>query len=304
MNVQIYSTVSAIKVLFWNIGDKLSDSKITVLKQAIKRHQPDVLTIAEGTPSRKACHTLVGNIEGEGYKTYYSPLHADQKEFELEFGYFDLGLKIFVKDVAGRSYDTFNFELLRRKGRILVLRFYWDFKAANLLFIHNKAIDAKETTIHKQGKFLDDLAQLVNKSIKPAVAASAGATTEGRVFILGDFNMQPWASLLRFEEGLMTSFFENRNLKDRLDEGLFFFNPLVKLIQSTAHKNLLGTYYTDTNGWALLDYALYPTENSKVYFDVLTDLGDGTILLNPDETLRKGFLNYGFDHLPILATIE
>ncbi len=296
--------MSAIKVLFWNIGDKLPDSKIALLKQAITLHQPDVLAIAEGTPSRKACKTLVKNIEGEGYKTYYSPLHADQEEFGLKFGYVDLGLKIFVKNVVGYTYDTFNFELLRREGRILVLRFYWNFKTANLLFIHSKAKDAKENTPYRQNNFLLELTELVNYAIKPAVTASAGATAEARVFIMGDFNLQPWESLLRFEEGLMTSFFENRNFKDRMEKGLYFFNPLVKLIQSTPHKNLLGTYYSKHSGWALFDYVLYPTENSKVSFDVITGLDGSTFLLNPDEKLRKDFLNYGFDHLPILATIE
>ena len=104
---------------------------------------------------------------------------------------------------------------------------------------------------------------------------------------------------------MQSSFITKHNkIKIRKEDADVFYNPSVEYIISDDNPNLGGTYYTQTHGWAILDYTLYKTEDGKTEYNVITEFKDGSKLLNEDISIKKDFLNFGIDHLPILVTAE
>jgi hypothetical protein len=292
-------------VAFWNIGKALPPEKEQLLEQAIKSLHPEIFTIAEGTRGKLHCQKVTAIFDRLGYDAYYTPLFSDQEDLDLKYPYNSNGLKVFVKRDAGFTFEKFDFEDQKEQGRIITLKVYWKFKAAVIVFIHNLSKGGGRLSTINQNLYIKSLSDMIQYAIKPTIEDPLASTAKDRIFIMGDFNLEPWDELLRNEKLLMSSYFKNRNLLDlRKDDRLYFFNPLVELMHTTTNPNLLGTFFGNTSGWALFDYILYPTVNATVKFDIITELGPGHKLLNDNLDIVKDFLDHELDHLPIKATIE
>jgi hypothetical protein len=292
-------------IAFWNIGKALSVEKEQLLEQAITSLQPEIFTIAEGTHSKNNCEKVITIFNRLGYDAYYTPIFNNRTDLSLGYGYKGNGLKVFAKRKAGFTFDSFAFEHQKEKGRIITMKVRWDFKVAVIIFIHNQSKKGRRTHTIDQILFIKSLSDMIKYAIKPTVKDPLAATEKDRVFVVGDFNLEPWEEPLRNQRLLMTSYFKNRNLLDRRkDDNLYFFNPLVELMHTTANPNLLGTFFSSSSGWALFDYILYPTANAKVKFDVITEFGPIYKFLDDSPDLLDNFLHYELDHLPIIATID
>jgi hypothetical protein len=293
-----------LKIAFWNIGKFLSLGKEQLLEKAVSSLNPDIFGIAEGTHSIDNCNKMTAVFNKLGYLEYYTPLFVKRIELNLEYPYDRNGLKIFVKKGAAFTFEDFGFEDQKEQGRIIRIKVRWDYKVAVIIFFHNLSKGGSDDWTLDQTTYIRSLADMIRYGVKPSVEDPDVPTAKDRIFILGDFNLEPWEQPLRHPDYLLTSFFRSHNLVDqRKNDNLYFFNPLVELIHSTTKPNLLGTYLNGGTK-ALFDYILYPTGNANVKFDVITDFGPGYALLDSDVTLVKDFLLHELDHLPIFATIE
>ncbi len=282
-----------IKTIFWNIGKELTDVKVQLLNVAISTISPDIFCIAEGSYSRDDCQKLVDTFSAKGYETFYSPLFPKPEEIKTSYVIRRYGLKIFVKDKAIIK-NPFVYTDLREHGRIMLLRVFFKFRQITFIFLHNSS---------KQGETDDTLDQQDNiKAIYEMIKVGKTVEEKERIIIIGDFNLDPWARLLKHETHLNTSFFQNKNsILQRFDEKCFY-NPIVDLLSKSTIVNLCGTHY-GSKGWGVFDFMLYDTRDFQLAFDILTKFQDGTELLNVDANLKSGFLNHGLDHLPIMTTI-
>jgi hypothetical protein len=276
-----------------------------LLEKAITSLKPQIFTIAEGSHSIKNCEKVINVFNRLGYDAYYTPIFNKRTDLGLGYGYKGNGLKVFAKRNAGFTFDTFGFEHQKEQGRIITMKVRWSYKVAVIIFIHNQSKKGGRIPTTDQILFINSLSDMIQYAIKPAVKDSLIATEKDRVFVVGDFNLEPWEEPLRNQKLLMTSYFKNRNLLDRRkDDYLYFFNPLVELMHTTANPNLLGTFFGSSSGWALFDYILYPTANATVKFDVITEFGPGHKLLDDKLDIVDNFLHYELDHLPIMAAID
>jgi|GEM_PF-2139125 hypothetical protein len=292
-------------IAFWNIGKALPPEKEQLLEKAIAFLNPEIFTIAEGTHSRENCQKVTDVFNRSGYDAYYTPIFNNRKDLNLGYRYKGTGLKVFVKRGTGFTFDTFGFEDQKEQGRIITMKVRWNYKVAVIIFIHNQSKKGGRIATTEQILFINSLSDMIQYAIKPTVKESLTDTAKDRVFIMGDFNLEPWDEPLRNQKLLMTSYFKNRNLLDRRkDDNLYFFNPLVELMHTTTNPNLLGTFFGSSSGWALFDYILYPTANATVKFNVITEFGPGHKLLDDNLELVDDFLHYELDHLPIMAAID
>lgn len=284
-----------IKAVFWNIGKKLTDKKLDLLKEAITSYSPEIFCIAEGSNSKKDCQKLVDTFKNKNYKTFYSPLFPTPPNLKLSYVSKRLGLKIFIKDSIVIK-NPFAYEDQRRNGRIVMLRVFLNYKLITFIFLHNKS---------KKGETHETLAQTTNiKAIYEMINVGKAVKDKERIIILGDFNLNPWDRLLDDKEYLKTSYFQNRNLILKRGKEKYFYNPLVDLLSLSKTVNLGGTYYSNNSEWGLFDFVLYDTSDMEIQFDILTELKGGSKLLNPSNKLKKSFINYDLDHLPIAITIN
>lgn len=301
----ILKGIDKIQLLFWNLGDKLTPEKETLIDEAITKIEPDIFCISEGTPSKINCQTIIDIFQKKGYHCYYSPLHYINNSLEKPYDYNDLGLKIFVKN-ENILKGKFEFELQREEGRIVILKTFINFRPTTFILLHCKSLAGSDHSTKEQHVYYVRLKDMldIGKVTKNKSNAEIMGDSE-RLIIAGDFNIQPWESVLNSKSYLQSSFITKHNkIKIRKEDADVFYNPSVEYIISDDNPNLGGTYYTQTHGWAILDYTLYKTEDGKTEYNVITEFKDGSKLLNEDISIKKDFLNFGIDHLPILVTAE
>ena len=86
------------KILFWNIGQKLTNNKLDLIKNIIVADNPDIICIAEGSHSKVNCKKLDNYFNLNNFTCYYSPLFYENQTLLLDYKYERLGLKIYLKD--------------------------------------------------------------------------------------------------------------------------------------------------------------------------------------------------------------
>ena len=284
------------KAVFWNIGEKLDKVKLDLLSEAIIAETPDIFCIAEGSKSKAKCNEIIDVFAKNSYSCYYSPLFSTDKKLKLGYRFQKLGLKVFIRNYT-ITKGPFSFAEQREKGRIIVLKVFFDSEPITFIFLHNKS---KAGAIDETLDQIDFVANL-----KAMISVGKIADEKDRVIIIGDFNLEPWDRVLKHKKFLSTSFFQNHNTTKQRNSKTdkHFFNPVVELMTKSATVNLGGTYYSDNIGWALLDYALYDTNDGQISYDIITEFKNGSKLLNSDTKIKKAFLNHGLDHLPIVTKI-
>jgi len=292
--------IDKIKILFWNLGETLTDEKEQLVKEAIDKISPDIFCISEGTSSKKNCITITNIFDNKGYNSYYTPLHPDKP-----YSYNDLGLKIFIKkEVVLKT--KFEFELQREEGRIVILKTYINFRPTTIIFLHCKSLAGSDHSTKEQHIYFVRLKDMLDLGGVIRNQASEEIMGENeRLIIIGDFNIQPYESVLNSKDYLQTTFLSKHNeIRNRKKNADVFFNPSVEYVINKNIPNLGGTFYSNKHGWAILDYLLYKTSDGSTGYDIITKFNDGSNLLNEELDREKDFLNYKIDHLPILVTIE
>lgn len=291
------------KALFWNIGADLSKRKIQLISEAIKDQQPDIFCLAEGSSSREKCRQIIDVFTANKFACYYSPLFVEKEELKLDYGYNGYGLKVFIRSEAVLE-APFSFSDQRESGRIIVLKVYQDFKLITFIFLHNRSQVGDPTLDPLPFIFrIKDMIEVGKITEGPAKVEGLGDSN--RVIIIGDFNLEPWDGPLRHKNFLSTSFFPNQYAMNKRHKNgsKHYFNPIVEKIFSSKVPNLGGTFYSESNGWALFDFILYDTEGESIFYDIITKFDGGSQLLNEDMNIKKAFLNDGLDHLPIVVDI-
>lgn len=292
------------KALFWNIGKKLTDKKKELISEALATELPDIFCIAEGTTSAEKCQTIVDLLGEHDYTCYYSPLFVRDPALKLDYDYKPQGLKIFYrKDKIVVTPFTFSYQ--REMGRIIVLKATESYKETTYIFLHNLSKSGNAEVTYNQSDFISNLRGMI--SIGKITSDTEKVDNMGeRVVIMGDFNLEPWDSILKLKRFLTTSFFQMHNAihQRKRDDEKYFFNPSVELILNSDVANLGGTFYSDTSGWALYDFVLFDTKDVKATYKILTEFKDGHKLLNYDNTIVNSFLNHELDHLPIVVEID
>jgi len=297
--------IEKIQLLFWNLGDKLTTDKEKLIVEAIDKIAPDIFCISEGTPSIKNCETIISIFESKGYFSYYTPLYYVINGLEKPYDYNDLGLKIFVKNEEILK-AKFEFSLQREEGRIVILKTYINFRPTTYILLHSKSLGGSDHSTKEQHIYFVRLKDMLDLGkVTKNKSASDIMGSDERLIIVGDFNIQPWESVLNSKSYLQTSFIKKHNeIKTRKKKADVYFNPSVEYIISNEKPNLGGTFYSEAHGWAILDYPLYKTDDGKTEYEIVTNFKDGSILLNEELEKEKDFLNYEIDHLPILITAE
>jgi len=297
------------KVLFWNIGEPLSNRKLELIKKAISGEHPDIFCIAEGSPKKKDCENLVNFFAENGYYCYYSPLFCQRTDLKLSYTtYNEYGLKIFVQEKR-LIKEEFSFPYERMNGRIVVVKTYIKFIPTTFIFLHCKSKGGSRKSTEDQHAYLMKLRDMIDKNVGKITDNTVDPENMGkkeRVIIIGDFNIEPWESAFNNKHYLITSFYRNHNLmkQRKKQSNSIFFNPSAEFIFKTDIENLGGTYYTDNNEWALFDFILFDTKDGEVKYNIITEFDDNSELLNKDKNIKKSFLNDGLDHLPIVAEIN
>ena len=290
------------KALFLNIGSELTIKKMLLLEEAIKHEKPDIFCIAEGyscclrVPGRLTCSAIEYLFSSKGYEPYYLPTYSYNAALGLGYRFNKFGLKVFVRN----SYiprATFTGAEQREEGRYIILRTEVNDKLTTFIFLHGKAKEGNANQGDDQYNHMVRLNDMIN--FGEVIDASE------RVIIMGDFNLEPWDSILSGKRIFNTTFFHNRNLvyHRRTGNDRIFYNPILEFVVKSTTTNLGGTFYNDRTGWALFDTILYDTSQGAVRFDVLTQLAKSH-LLNTSPSIHQSFLNDNLDHLPILAEIK
>jgi hypothetical protein len=297
--------IEKISLLCWNIGDPLTDEKKGLLGEAIKKISPDIFCVSEGTPSIKSCEEMIDFFENNSYHCYYSPLHYVKNKLDKPYDYNDLALKIFVKD-KNILKKNFDFTLEREEGRIVILKTFVKYRPTTFFLLHCKSIRGCDHSTKEQHVYIFRIRDIINLGKVTENKTNKEELGENeRLIIAGDFNLQPYESVLNSSSFLQTSFLTKHNvMKLRKNKDDIFFNPSLEYVISNQVKNLGGTFYSEKHGWAILDYALYKTDDGKTNYDIISQFENGSKLLNEDEALKNNFLNFGIDHLPILITAE
>lgn len=284
-----------IKALFWNIGSDLTDKKLELLSEAISFVKPNIFCIAEGSNSKADCKRIEDVFSANGYNTFYSPLFSDQTELKPSYSYFGWGLKIFIsKSTIVKT--PFSFADQREKGRIVLVKAFFNYQEIAFIFLHNKS---------KEGETHETLDQTDNiRAIYEMVSVGKTIPKDDRIIIMGDFNLFPWDRLLEHKKYLNTSYFQNRSSILQRHEEKCYYNPIVDYLSKSTTPNLAGTFHSNSSGWALFDFILYDKKDKgEPLFDIVTKLKE-TELLNPATDIKRSFFNHGIDHLPIITTIS
>lgn len=295
------------RILFWNIGDTLTSRKQHLLQVAIDKERPDIFCIAEGTSRMDDCNTLIELFARANYWCYYSPLFSQKTELNLDYRAYDpFGLKVFISNEL-KLKEQFEFSLQRMGGRIILVKTYLDFIPITLILVHIISKKGSRNSTQEQHYYIGKLRDIIDNETGKITDNNVDPENLGikeRILIFGDFNIEPWETVLNDKLYLMTNFFKKRDkIKRRGEAENIFFNPAVELILSNGHENLAGTYYTERNGWAVFDYLLYNTISGDVNYRIISEFDAQHVLLNPDITIKKSFLNDGIDHLPVIAEI-
>ncbi len=281
------------KILFWNIGDEIETTKFDVVKKVIASNTPDIVCIAEGSYSRNDCRNLNSFFDSINYFCYYSPLFADDISYKLDYKFgTGLGLKLYIKDKTSLVED-FHYGMQREEGRIISMIVRKNEKNYALVFLHNHSKKGDREINHRQTSFITRLSDMI-KFWYPKEKYQT-------LMILGDFNLEPWDTVLR-EKKLINNFFLRKhwNLAKRNgDSKNNYFNPILENIILEQNENLGGTFFKNEYGWALLDYVLINGEVDNIGFSIITDE-----LLEPDVSLKTDYIKNKFDHLPILTEIK
>jgi exonuclease III len=281
------------KVLFWNIGERLTD-KSDMLFNLINEIKPDIFCIAEGSYSMEECMEIESIAKRLKLTCYYSPLFA--KKMDLGYDYVRNGLKVFYNQTIA-LVDNFEFEHQRESGRIIKMTIILNKIKYIFVFIHNYSKSGNREVTDQQRLFIS--------TIKYMKVFDKFLQADENLIIMGDFNLEPWDNILR-QPGYLETHFMNKHYKiakRKVDQKRRYFNPITEKIISSNHENLCGTYFSDNMGWALYDYAIYDQDEIPIEYDIITKTEKGQIL-KLENDISKGFLNNGIDHLPITVTIK
>ncbi len=294
------------RTIFWNIKN-YNDEKLKHLNEIIVSEKPDVFCIAEGiyhkekgTVYKDNCKNLDRVFKNNKYEIYYTPLFSDDKKIDLNYGFNEYGLNIYYKKETVTLKDSFSFSLQRKNGRIIALKIFHNFQPITFIFVHSiSKLDKKD----QKYKYMDSLKEMIELGEIAKIDDEKEKEILGdkeRIIIIGDFNMDPWETILDNNEYITSSFIRNHNLiKQRTNKSYIFYNPIVEYISNTKTQNLGGTFYKKGYGWSLLDFVLYNTKEGEINFEIITELKSGKQLLNTSSDLKHSFLKYNFDHLPI-----
>lgn len=296
------------KVLFWNIGKNLIDRKLELLSEAISTEAPDIFCIAEGSRSKEDCQTIIDTFARHNYFCYYSPLAY--KTVELNYKYKSNGLKIFTRQ-REIVKEQFSFYHQKYDGRIVALKTNIDFfKPTVFIFLHNKSKSGNREVTDPQRVFISELRRFIEALHESALKEVLNTNSEikpakQRIIIIGDFNLEPWDNTLRQEIYLNSSFYKKHNaINKRNLTDTNYFNPIAEYIFQSPIENLGGTYYSDSNGWALFDFVLYDTNESNITYNIITEFEGGSKLLDDDILVESEFINDELDHLPIITKVN
>jgi len=283
------------KALFWNIGEEQTAEKMTALSELIDIEEPNIICIAEGSKSKDACIILNNMVTNKGYTNYYSPIFSDNTNLELGYKWVRNGLKVYYKNIALLAIFTKSKQ--SEDGRIISIRFEHNRQEYSFIFLHNYS---KINDPQKQKDFID--------SLNDNIIEIAAEIKKDKYVLIGDFNAEPWDDILR-QKRFIDSYFINRqyNIRARDNRGVYYFNPsLESIINGQQSINLAGTYHGSTYYWALFDFVLIGNGlDGHINYQIVTGFGNKKLLKdNEDIKMRDQFLEYGFDHLPILVTLK
>lgn len=279
-------------ILFWNIGKRLSQVKCDLLGKIIDDSNPEIFCIAEGSGSIKKCQDLVNLFSNKGYDCFYNPLFYKAPVVSNEYGWNNLGLKVFIKKNSNYG-STFSFDCQKFDGRILNLNLTFKMKGHSLFFIHNKSKLGEE---FDQRDFIIELSNFIKTKIRTKPKES--------VIILGDFNIEPWSELLTKKSYINSCFhkkwFTYYSSKINVLKSILYYNPFFELLSNNQNSELIGTFYNRIY-YGLIDYALFSNNIKNYTVDVITKIDTTELLIKKG---KKCFLVYDFDHLPILINLK
>lgn len=272
------------KVLFWNIGDNLTNHKLDCLKQTADL-EPDIFCIAEGTPGYEQCKALDDIFSKLGYICYYRPSFIKEQAYNLPYDFNAFGLKIFYKKHI--SLSEFSYTEQKLDGRIISLKFEFGTTKFFIFFIH---ATAKTNPEIKQVSYIIELNMFIASKLRD--------NPDYGSIIMGDFNANPWEDNLRMANYINSYFHikEYQYYLGKKNAGRLYFNPFFEYIQSNSNKSLLGTFYKNSY-ISLLDFVLLTKEIKDYTVNILTKITGDIELLQ--EINSKNIISYGFDHLPI-----
>jgi len=279
-------------ILFWNIGKTLSKDKTISLNEIIDEKDPDFVCIAEGSGSIDKCNDLINIFINKGYSCYYNPLFYKTPLISRQYGWNNLGLKVFVKMSLNFTF-TFSFDCQKFDGRILYLPIDIKGKLYSIFFIHNKS---QVGDPFDQRDFIIELSSFIK-------AKSRNSTLEN-VVILGDFNIEPWNELISRKD-YINSFFHKKwyeySLKrNSILKTKIYYNPFFDLLISNPNKDMVGTFF-NKNFYSLIDFALFSSEIKNYSIEVITQILSKELLIKKG---KKNLLVSNFDHLPIFIKLK
>ena len=122
------------------------------------------------------------------------------------------------------------------------------------------------------------------------------------VYIIGDFNVNPFSSVNFYDSFVTTIYFEN-SMKNKGQKDKYYSPVLNEYFDRRSSKEGNGTYFYSKNGnWMFLDQLLMNKRGFDKYvrnsFKFLSRLGNDELVTN--HKINKVFS----DHLPIVFEIE
>lgn len=276
------------KILFWNIGRSITKEKFRWIEKAVHFNEPDVLCFAEGPESIKDCKSFVNQITALNYYCYYNPTLYSDKVISNQFGWNKFGLKVFLKN-GSTTNPKFSFGDQKVEGRIIHLRFEKNGYHYSTFLIHGMS---KQGDDIDQNDFIIELARFIQfKTLDP----------NDRIIILGDFNIEPWETLLRKGKYILSFFY--KKLQDyhtgRVTKRIYS-SPVFEYVQSHSDQKLVGTFYGKSHV-SLFDFPLISDDFNGFDFDIITNISGQDLMTR---TNKKNYLIDGFDHLPISLKLK
>lgn len=277
------------KVLFWNIGDKvIKPYKFDVLKAVMNTESPEILCLAEGPKSILKTKELEAFLEGMNYKVYYSPTFYSQPVIDRKYKWTRLGLKVYYS--ANCQPDS-KFEFIHQKvdGRIIFFRFKYKQFDYSLFLVH---APSKMSDDMDHASFIVELHQLIKSKNRQY--------EKDNTIILGDFNVEPWEKGLQKKRYVYSLFYKKIAdfYKNSTSQNLYFC-PALEYIQNSKDANLIGTFYNEKH-IGLLDFPLLSLGSNyhDFEFKIITEIGK-LQLFN-----KKKAIIHDFDHLPITLKLK
>lgn len=280
---------NSMDLFYWNIGRNINVEKTDWILKCIESLRPDILCIAEGPESVEKCSEFNKNIEKENYRVYYSPTWYTDKVIDRQYLWSRFGIKVFVKN--GFRTPLFDFSCQKFEGRIIYIRFECNASYYSMFIIHGTSKAGEEIEQHA---FIIELSYFINGKLRN--------NPTDKVIIFGDFNLEPWDDLLGLRSYIKSCFFSKRYdfIQNSFNGARIYQSPIFEHIQSCSEKNLIGTFY-NKHYTAILDYALFSKDINNHTLSVLTNVDGNNLFV---ERNNKIVLTSGFDHLPILLTLN